>query len=651
MTFGPRTRISLLMAAVTGLAVMAGCPGLDWPGDGDSGQAGVGLTRFASGDDLLDFFKQQAMARRGWTGNPFGGWPLLALAPGAAPDVGALEGSGDSQGDAAGTYSTTNIQEYGVDESDTFKSDGQYFYIASGTTVRIVRAVPAAELTEVGRVELGAPVDSLYLLDSKLIVLGQKYADCEPGEDGPEILIWPPYREAASVVVCEVDTYDPAAPSVVGQIELDGSLVSSRLTGGRLFLVLTIAPSLPENPGPLTLGFMTLDQVLPHARREGVTERMVDWDDYYRPNSASGYYSTAVVTLDASNVEQIIASTAVMADADTIYASTAALYVTSSRWDEQDGSGMVTAIHKFALDEQAGARYVGSGSAPGSLLNQFSLGEHEGFLRVATHIETLGFLAVTSEGSAGAARQSAGPYNAVFVLGESSDGLEIVGRVEDIAPGETLHSARFMGNHGFLVTYRKVDPLFVLDLATPTDPKVVGELKVPGFSEYLHPLDETHLIGVGTSTVATSEGFDWFQGVQISLFDVSDWSNPTAVQQVTLGGRGSYSEVERTHKAFTFLPQTGLLAIPMHLYSVEQLPFQMGELEFDGVVAFRVDKSTGFTELGRIQSVGQSEYPVWTAAWRRAAFIDEVLYALDPGGVRATPLSNVASATTVVLGQ
>lgn len=645
MTFGTGRRIRLLMVAGTGLAVMAGCPGSwwDWPGGDDAGQAGVGLRRFASEDELLSFFRQQAIARRARWGNLFDGSPLDLLLPGAAPDVGALETSGGNSqgGDDAGTYSTTNIQEYGVDESDTFKSDGRYFYIASGATLRIVRAVPAAELKEIGRVELGVPVDSLYLLDSKLIVLGQRYADREPGEDAPGILVWPPYREAASVVVHEVDVDDPAAPSVTGQIELDGSLVSSRLTGGRLFLVLTIAPSLPEDPGPLTLALITLDDVLPQVRRQGVTERMVGWQEYYRPNSANGYYSTAVVTLDADNVEQIVASTAVMADADTIYASTAALYVTSSRWDEQDGSGMVTAIHKFALDEQAGARYVGSGSAPGRLLNQFSLGEHEGYLRVATHVDRFDI----------EAGQSAAPYNAVFVLGESSGELVIVGKVEGIAPGETLHSARFMGNHGFLVTYRKIDPLFVLDLAIPTGPKVVGELKVPGFSEYLHPLDETHLIGVGKWTVPTNEGFDWFQGVQISLFDVSDWSNPTAVQQLTLGGRGSYSEVEHTHKAFTFLPQTGLLAIPMHLYSVEQLPFQMGELEFDGVVAFRVDKAAGFTELGRLPALAGSNETEWNWPWRRGAFIGDALYALSAAGVRGAPLSNVGSPTTVVLGE
>ena len=153
---------------------------------------------------------------------------------------------------------------------------------------------------------------------------------------------------------------------------------------------------------------------------------------------------------------------------------------------------------------------------------------------------------------------------------------------------------------------------------------------------------------MGKYTVPTDEGFDWFQGVQVSLFDVSDWSNPTAVQQITLGGRGSDSEVDYTHKAFTFLPQENLLAIPMVLTTVEEVPWEYGDPIFGGVVAFRVDKQTGFTELGRLEDVSWGNGTRY-ADWRRAAFIGNVLYAITPDGVRAAPVSDFSATDALTL--
>lgn len=239
------------------------------------------------------------------------------------------------------------------------------------------------------------------------------------------------------------------------------------------------------------------------------------------------------------------------------------------------------------------------------------------------------------------------------MLGQNGAELETVGAVENIAPDEDLHSARFIGDHGFLVTYYQVDPLFVLDLSDPTAPEVVGELKVPGFSDYLHPLDDTHLIGVGRATAQTDEGFEWFQGVQVSLFDVSDWTEPAVVEQRIFGGRGSSSEVDYTHKGFTLLADRGLLAIPMRLYTVEDTPWEMGGLMFDGVVCLQVDSETGFTELGRLDAVAAEppyDHCCWyEMGWRRAAFIGDTLYAISADGVAAAPLEDLTDATALGL--
>ena len=693
-------RLGLVMMALGSLLV-AGCPGIT--GTDATTDENPGLRSFASEGELLSFFKQQASAR--YSSPVFGSRGLGGLlgAPTATADL-AEDSGNESQASDTTSYSTTNLQEAGVDESDVFKSDGTYFYIGHGSTLRIIRAVPADDLAEVGQIELGGTVDEIYLVGSAVIVLGQQYADDQSGSGGAEIYMWPPYYRGTSVVVYAVDVSDPANPAVTGEMELDGMLVSSRLTGGRLYLVLTIVPDLPDNPTTLSIGLMTLDEVLPRAAADGVEQSMVAWQDYYRPNSGDGFYTTAVVTLEASNIEQIVGSVAVMADAGTIYASQEALYITDDEWDAQYNGRQTTVVHKLAFDQDAGARYVGSGSVPGRLLNQFSLGEHAGALRVATHVQNFrtvqdGDISVsvggvgtatvtntatvadagdenTTDGDAGSdavedgpvtpdsagdddsstdVPATGGPYNAVFVLAESGDSLQVVGSIENIAPGEQLYSARFMGARGYLVTFEQIDPLFVLDLSDPTSPTVLGELKIPGYSDYLHPFGDDFLIGVGRSVAQTQWGFSEPDAVQLSLFDVSDPANPEAVQQIELGGSYSSSEVSSTHKAFTFLPDSGRLAIPVRLTPDGTSWEDSAEITFDGVVCYQVS-STGFDELGRVACVvdDSDDYVYgWRGwgwnDWRRAAFIGDTLYAVTQDGVRAAPLSDFSATATVEL--
>ena len=682
-----RMRVGLVMLATTALLALAGCP--DWLGTDTTDTSKPVLRSFSSGSDLLSFFQQQASAQY----QTVRSFNSLLGGLGAAPvatdttATGAEGTSNESTGETT-TFSTTNVQEAGVDEADIFKSDGVYFYIAHGNTVRIVRAVPVNGLAEVAQVEFDGPVSEMYLYESKLIVVGlPASASGVPVSDtdimwASESMSWPPYVSESKVVVSAVDLTDPAAPAKTGKIELDGSLVASRLTGGRLFLVLTIVPDLPANPTPISIAAMTLDQVLPKAAVEGEEQPMVDWSGYYRPDSPDGYYTTAVVTLNAANIEQIVGALAVMANAGTIYASTEALYVTDDEWDTDNGMRETTTIHKFAMDQQTGARYVGSGSVPGRLLNQFSLGEDQGFLRVATHVSNLtlftggpvmmgsGVTAVmpaitTTTDSQAATAQAINetetpsapdqPYNAVFVLAESQGELQVVGSVENIEPGEQLYAARFLGTRGFLVTFRQIDPLFVLDLSQPTKPVVTGRLEIDGYSDYLHPFGNNLLIGVGRSTHATPWGGVVPYGLQLSLFDVSDMANPKLVKQLQLGGYGSYAEASSTHKAFTFMPDLGLLALPAQLYPTDYDPYVSSVYtgpEVDGTLVFRVDAAAGFEQLGHVDSVVHSDiYGISYTSWRRAAFIGQNVYAITPEGVRAAPLSDFTATTKVELAE
>ncbi len=649
------------------LFAIAGCPDLQPPSGAD---AEAKLVPFASPSELLSYFKQQALSQTGASrSNGLFGFGGLA-APAAAGVQEDTAGSVESTDAGSLTYSTTNIQEVGVDESDVVKSDGTYFYIARGTTLRIVRANPADELAEVGRLDLDLRVNEMYLYGSKLILLAQRYQESNSNWDYPEITIWPPYYVDSNLTAVEVDVSDPASPAVTKQVEFDGALADSRLTNERLILILTIAPRLPDNSTPLAVGLMPLEEFMPKLRSAGNEHDMVTWDDCLHPASPDGYFLTAVLTLDAADIESTLHSVAVVAGAGTIYASTEALYITDTEYNQNNNYREMTAIHKFAFDENGAAQYVASGSVPGRLLNQFSLGEHEGYLRVATHVNNPRFfgwfddvvgvgVAETPDGDAPVDNaQSTSPpddFNAIYVLGQSDNELEVAGTIENIAPGENLYSARFMGTRGFLVTFRRIDPLFTLDLADPTNPEIKGELKIPGYSDYLHPLGDSHLIGVGRAVVTMSSwGGEEPGAAQLSLFDVSDLSNPTLVQQIELGGIHSWSYVSYTHKAFTLMPEQGLLAMPMQLTDVGTTYSEYDLDPFRGVVCFDVDTETGFTERGRITAVDSSDdyYRLWYPGrypWFRAAFIDNTLYAISADGVAAAPADSLEDATTIEL--
>lgn len=648
-------KLGLCLGALGVVALISGgCPPVSpWNPPG-SGSGTARLVPFSSSSELASYFKNQASASHSGTfiNRLFGGGVPVFAEGDAAPSAGG-PGGGD---DASTSFTSTNIQEAGVDEADIVKTDGTYLYIASGATLRIVRAVPAGELAAIGRVDFDdGYVNELYLYGDRAIAIVSGFGF---RDGGPEILIWPPYYQNSNISVYEIDISDPANPAITGRIDLDGSLVSSRLTQERLILVLTIAPTLPANPTPFAINRMTLEQIMPKARTAGQSRDLVPWQAWLRPESPDGYFMTAIVTLDAADVESIVGSTAVVASASTIYATTNSIYLSDAAWSPSGDARETTALHKFTFNPATGAEYVASGSIPGRLLNQFSLSEHEGHLRVATHIAPQFFFggdvvvdvddavpldtAVGSSagGGTGQDRNPSEPVNAVYVLAQQGSELEIVGRIEDIAPGERIYSARFMGGHGFLVTFEQIDPLFVLDLADPTQPQIVGELKIPGYSDYLHPLDDTHLIGVGRSVEQTPWGGVVPAKLQLSLFDVSDWSNPTVVQQVEIGGSGSYSEVSYTHKAFTFLPQENLLALPVWLSDARSFDEPWFGGGFSGVLCVQVDPESGFTQLGRLAAATTSAEWFGGVWGMRAVIIGDTVYAASSGGVSAARLSD-----------
>jgi uncharacterized secreted protein with C-terminal beta-propeller domain len=277
------------------------------------------------------------------------------------------------------------------------------------------------------------------------------------------------------------------------------------------------------------------------------------------------------------------------------------------------------------------------------VLNQFSMDEYNGNFRIAT-----------TEGQQ--SRSNPTTSNNIYVV---DSGMKVIGSLEGLAPGESIYSARFMGSRGYLVTFKKIDPLFVIDLSDPAKPEVLGKLKIPGYSDYLHPYDETHLIGLGKDAAAAegeNQDFAWYQGVKLSLFDVSDVARPTEVANYLIGDRGTDSYALHEHKAFLFSKEKNLLVIPVTLAKIDPLkypngvePNTYGDFVFQGAYVFNISIEGGFSLKGTVSHADPSALQKSGEYYygnndnvQRSLYMDNALYTVSDKYVKANDLGTLA---------
>jgi inhibitor of cysteine peptidase len=625
------------------LFALGGCHGLGTDHSSSSPSSPENeLNTFSSSQELEDYLKDQyaksVIPQDAYRTNTPGG--------------GAGGGGGYDEGDSMeyGTdYTGTNIQEEGVDEADVAKTDGHYMYIAKSRSISIVDMENAIQLQSL--LELPGIVNSMYLYEDFLVVLytpsdfeGQNWCAMEPATDlFVGFPCWVPIDRKVGISVYDVS--GPAMPELLKTMEFEGLQVSSRLIAGKLYLVIHYVPELPSmitryDPDSQDyeevvgenlerLQGLTLEDLVPFYRQlypvSGDTgeSQIVDAQNVYRPSGdGEGGSIVSIITVDLDRLSEPFTSVAIVSDARTVYASTRALYIISDRYvregEDDTWATTYTDIHKFDLTD-TGVHSAGSGAVRGWVLNQFSMGEHDDVLRIAT---TSGNAWWSSEGQS----------NNVYCLKASGGQMQVIGSLEGLAPGESIYSARFIGERGFLVTFEKVDPLFTLDLSDPTAPQVIGELKVPGYSNYIHPYDENHLITIGKDVIV-DEDISWYQGVQLSLFDISNFEDPQLLYAELIGDRGTNSDALYTHKAFTFWQANRLLAIPIDLFTHSGEPpnlWTYGEYESSGLYVYRVTVENGFQRLGILltQPYRESSYPYMI--WTRGIFAGENVYAATP---------------------
>ncbi|MCH8241527.1 MAG: beta-propeller domain-containing protein [Planctomycetes bacterium] len=701
--------------------------------DGGNGGDLTGLStlkRFESEQELTDYFKAEISGRNDQvdfaadfsrSGALAEGLQAAPTGDGGAANVAdadaALGGDSITSDDSQGSFSQTTIQEVGVDESDVVKTDGSYVYVIHESMLRIVRVAPRDQFGLVAELALEGYGREMYLHDGKVIALTETYGgffgfggggvpepliledavasgdavSVEPTADGLSSSIAPPdYQyERPRTIVTIFDVAAPDNPERLSKTSFVGTQSSSRMIEGVLHLVVTNFQHHFYDVLPL-LGRPELDvsavksvDILPTFEQvdaEGTVTSgpLVTWENMYRPTDSDGFGVLTVVSMNTNGRAANFSAVGIVAEPGLLYSSTDALYLTDTNWDFFGNARETSDIYKLAYQED-GAVPVATGTVRGRILNQYSMGAYNGFLRVAT--------TVSPEFSPlGQVRERS---NSVYVL-EASDGkLAVTGKIENIAPGETIQSARFLGDRGYLVTFREIDPLFTLNLADPREPRVVGVLKVPGFSTFMVPMDQDHLLTIGRHIPENGPFFG--RGVQLSIFDVSDFADPKLKHLEIIGGSEgeAWSEALNNPKAFTYFAESGLVALPIEVYNygfffdddvvfldieddvvfidgdggliidadggvsvdTEPVPppdsdFVVDEplfvpQEFRGLAVYRVSTDGGFQSVGRISTEFDDGF-YWTA-FTRGVFIDDHVFAVTNRGIRGAAVIDMAS--------
>jgi inhibitor of cysteine peptidase len=596
-----------------------------------------------------------------------------------APQVLPAEG-----GTGAADYSSTNVQVAGVDEPDFVKNDGKYAYVLSGSKLTIAQVYPADLAKIVSKVGLdiqeGQYLQNMFLNNNTLVVFYQEYAQ-EQVIPQYEIMPQPAYIPKTHILI--LDVADRAAPRTVKNYVVSGTYNSARMIGDYAYVITTSEIYNYRQP------------LLPRVAEAGRTVMVPDV--YYFRNPEPHYNFDTVTSVNIKSEQDAVNSqTFMMNPAATLYVSQDNIYIAyqkyqpynyyeaagrdrffkailpllpqdaqqkiksidsdqslseSARWDkiaavledmynhmgegektalmdrvkealanydsEAQSSALRTVIHRIAIGPSGGLEYKARGEVPGRLLNQFSMDESGNRFRVATTVEYY-------------SQYSSGMYNNVYVL----DGaMQTVGSLEKVEKGESIYAARFIGDRLYLVTFQRIDPLFVIDLSSD-QPKVLGQLKLPGYSSYLHPYDDTHIIGIGKDTKENDFGGVQAAGVKLSLFDVADVANPRLVGDYVIPGQSTDSEVLSDHKALLFDKQKNVLSIPVSRY--DQGPKygpNGGYVQpkvWRGFYVFGVSPKSGFVLRGTVEHLNGTNYYYYGGVQgSRSFYIGNILYTVS----------------------
>jgi len=651
---------------------------------GDSDVVYYKLQNFGSYGELADFMKGsfELSSRYNWNiGAPMDkGFEASMVSENLATD---------SSGGQVVDYSQTNVQVAGVDEPDIVKTDGTYLYIVSGNKVIIVRAYPAEDAFIEGEITVNSSItiQNIFISGNRLVIFASSY-------DYPifktlvvDEIASPQWYSSPDTYIKIFDLGDMKNPELKRDVVVGGSFSGARMIGNYIYVITTqysysydlpeedIIPRIMVNGEIIEISISdifyvdipekssTLTNILSvniHDDEEEVNEKIfllgnsqtlyVSKDNIFVTYS-TGYYDYETLEEIIEEILMPVLPESIKSQLELVNTLNLEEYQkkTVAEWilqnyvedmDEQEKQRIAkeiihrterTIIHRISVSDGE-INYESQGNVPGYVKNQFSMSEHNGYLRVST--TTQGWMMrsfITNIDS----------QNNVYVLDMD---LDIVGSIEDIASGEQIYATRFLGDKCYLVTFKQIDPFFVIDLSDPANPEILGELKIPGFSTYLHPYDETHIIGIG------QDGGK----VKISLFDVSDTTNPVELSKYEIeNDEDSWSWTQSSalyeHKAFLFDREKNLLVIPVGDY------YKQSAYVFDISVEDGITLKGTVTHDLEVQTDDDEDidyYEYWYDygnSIKRTLYIDDVLYTISDNMVKMNNLETLNEINSIEL--
>ena len=544
-------------------------------------------------------------------------------------------------------YSTTNIQVENVDEADITKTDGNYIYSLSENEVIITDVKDPTQIKIIARISSknsNTIPEDLILYQDKLIIIYENVKSTSS---------YYYYNNKNNTIVSVYDISDKENIKEIKNYELEQPYYTSRCIDGKLY-VISSGMLKKEN-----------DEIVTYYKED---EQQIDpgYSNIKKIKNLNTKSQTILSMLDLNNTKSSVKVNSYLMNVENAYISENNIYLLDERYQgykepkissifgfkgilgafdyDYDGEeGYYTDIYKFNLLEDGSIKYNKKAKEKGRTINQFSIDEYEGNLRTALYNE---------EGSR-------------IVIFDNN--MKKIGETEKLAEGENMYSSRFMGNKAYLVTYKTVDPLFVIDLSNPKNPKTLGELKIPGYSTYLHPYDENHIIGIGMQTeekirrdakgkvLSTSAVIT---GMKMALFDVTDVENPIQISDTIIGDRRTTSAILTNHKALLFSKEKQLLAIPVNNYSenfeiennsntyssiISSYTNYNKEYISEGYFVYNINLTDGFKLKGTItHEKTKSKYSYYNVSrLLRGLYIDDNLYTVSEDYIKVNQLEDL----------
>ena len=538
----------------------------------------------------------------------------------------------NSLSDLRGDYSTTNVQVENVDEADIIKTDGEYIYYVSNNMVHIIKADTLEVVNEINieREDERFSISEIYLNNNKLVLIGTSRLNLDPivvNEKTNSTIARVNNVSSAKAIVYDIE--NKSEPQNIREVALEGRYINSRMIGGNLYLISRKNAFYYDKTEDYT--------ILPNIQDTIIgTTRTIDCTDIAYFEGTKNNSFMMVGSFNINDDEEVFVETFFGAG-ELVYANEKNLYLTHSNYSNENNN---TTIYKFALD---GNKMIltAQGEVKGTLNNQFSMDEYNGNLRVATTSTIVIKPNVTEEIGDGIMRTTIGEFtttNNLYVLNEN---LEEIGKIENLANDEKIYSVRFIGKIGYIVTFKQIDPLFVIDLSEPTNPVVKGELKIPGYSSYLHPYDENHIIGIGYNTKDNGHGGVTNANIKMSMFDVSDLENPKEIFNTDIGGEYATSEIIYNHKALFYKKSENLIGFPVTYRDYDYRD------DKNGFVVFKIDlEENEFEKYGEV--LKENDY---RSNVRRVIYIEDIVYALSDIGITSYDLNTFEKLNEVLLNR